>query len=303
MLGQAFRQEVLAVTARRDRDGGWGQPAAALNEKNLLALMQREIPAVHVRGFAAADECVQFTTALRLQASRAADTSPMQLVGSNFSNHHSDGKAVYFASVADSEHGLAKLTNSSFDPVQRVIERLRGCWPNAVEIADEGAPYGRYFAGCVKTRVAGSAMHYDFVPDMFGTPSKEPDLAHTGQETLDQFGDYQIANIKAQIAWNLYLEMPHETGETTVYDKQVDPAHDLCARAPGARARWDNLVDPKCVEGSAAYTFKGLPGELVLFNTRCPHVVTVEHSGEPAPRSQIGGFAGLTDNRDLVIWS
>ena len=261
----------------------WGRATERLSRSTLHALLRCDIPAIHVAGLAGARECESFLAVVRNAPGRAADTSPMQLVGSNFSNHHGADKHDYFQTVADSRRNLRTLTDASFDPVERVRSQLAAHWPGAVRIADEGPPYGCYFAGCVKTRVAGSALHYDYAPDMVS--------------------GYAISDIRAQLSWNVYLQMPSGTGETTLYNKIVDPKRDLREREPGAGVRWNNLVNPGAVLGCESYTFKGRSGELVLFNTRCPHTVSVEAAGEHERRTQIGGFAGLTRSNDLILWS
>jgi hypothetical protein len=261
----------------------WGEPSPALDHASLSALLRREIAAIRVPGAASPEECTAFVRALKAAPGRAADTSPMRLVGSNFSNHHGDDKSDYFATVAASREALERIVAGSFDPVERVLTLLRAHWPGGVAIAYEGPPHGRYFAGCVKTRIAGSALHYDYAPDMVS--------------------GYAISAIRQQLSWNVYLEMPGDTGETTLYDRLVDASTDLVQREPGALARWENLVSPQAVAHCSRYTFKGAPGELVMFNTRCPHSIAVENAGENERRTQIGGFAGLTPQGDFILWS
>ncbi|MFT5394341.1 MAG: hypothetical protein ACI8PT_004552 [Gammaproteobacteria bacterium] len=261
----------------------WKAPVDGLTNAALDALVSGDIPAIHIPCFASSTECDQFVTALNSSAGREADTSPMRLVGSNFSNHHGRDKDAYFQTVSASKANLSALTAASFDPVERLISQLQRIWDGSVTIANEGSPYGEYFAGCVKTRVAGSALHYDFVPDMVS--------------------NYSIAEISAQLSWNLYLEMPTQTGETTLFNRRVDPANDRERREPGAKARWENLVKSSTVEGVAQYNFRAQVGELVLFNTRCPHTVTVSSIASHERRTQIGGFAGLTPRRDFILWS
>lgn len=258
----------------------WGEPERELSPEILRSLMAGAISAVHLEDFASRAECRQFCAALCDAAvdSRPASTSAMTIVGGNLSNFRGAGKGDYFAGVEPAYRDLRKLTEASFDPLPRMIDRLAAAWPAPVRIASEPEPYGRYFAGGVKSRVEGSALHFDYVPYL-----------------LD---GYEICKIGDQFSWNLYLEVPSGTGQTTVYDAMV-------RERPGDRpgVQWNNKLSPESVAGASAYAFMPRVGEAVLFNTRCPHTITVESVPAGERRTQIGSFIGRMPDDQLVLWS
>jgi len=258
----------------------WGGASHSLDAGSVRALLAGEIPAIHVDGFASVSECEAFRGAVHAGAApgRAAATSPMTVFGGNLSNFRGAGRHDYFRSVEQSYADVAALHAASFDPLPRVIAALAEVWDGPVDVAREPGPYGRYFAGGVKSRVEGSALHYDFVPYL-----------------LEGF---EICRIVDQFSWNLYVEVPPDTGATTLYDAM------LRERPPGQdRALWDNLLAPQSVAGARAYTFMPREGELVLLNTRCPHSIEVDLDDDTVRRTQIGSFVGRMPDDALVLWS
>lgn len=274
----------------------WQQVAHTLSANTLQELINGHLAAIHVRQFATAAECRRLCQALRHAAidRRAATTSPMTLIGSNFSNCRGHSKDDYFATVEPAYRDLQTLTETAgFDPLQRLLAQLSTVWPEAVGVATEPG-YGRYFAGGIKTRVQGSPLHFDYVPRFTRA--------------------YRIGQINAQLSWNLYLEMPQNTGSTTIYKAPIDASLKVDATAadlalvdsqPGSvwDAVWDNRLAPEQVDGAAAYTFRPEVGELVLFNTCHPHTVSVDQLAPGEWRAQAGSFIGRLDDDSLVLWS
>ncbi len=258
----------------------WREPAHALDGDALRLLVTGEAPAIHLDGFAAREECERLCRAVHDGAApgREAATSPMRIFGGNLSNFRGASRAEYFADVERSYRAVGALYAASFDPLERMLETLRRAWDGPVDVAREEPPFGRYFAGCVKSRGEGSALHYDFVPFLLA--------------------GYGICDILEQLSWNLYLEVPDGTGATTVYDAMVRE------RPPGqGRTFWDNLLPPETVARASAYTFVPKVGEVVLFNTRCPHSIEVELDDDALRRTQVGSFIGLKPDESLVLWS
>ena len=259
----------------------WQQPAETLDERSLRALIGGDIPAVLVKSFATGSECNAFCRAIRNHAgrSRNAQTSRMSLIGANFSNYTGETKAGYFELVDPSYEVLRTiLAEAGFDPLARIIERLRSIWPADVEVAHEPA-FGRYFAGGIKTRATSGHLHYDFAP-----------------HTADGFA---IAGIVDQLGWNLYIDMPENTGETTTYRRDVPREGGKIGTGP---VRALNL-DQTYVEGAEAFTFEPGVGDVAIINTRYPHDITVDNAGPDEWRVQISAFIGrLADDR-LILWS
>ena len=259
----------------------WREPASVLDRGSLDTLMAGEIPAIRIPGFASRAECEQLCHAIRQGAhlGTAAVTSPMNLIGCNFANHGAAGKRDYFAQVAPSYRNVGSITAAAgFDPLARMVSRLRSIWPANVGTAKE-AGYGKYFAGGIKTRTAGSRVHYDYAP-------------HTATACA-------IGQVIDQVGWNLYLDLPAGTGQTTTYNQPIP-------RDGGPIGHGNALsmaLDSRWVEKAESYTFWPVIGEVVLINTRYPHEVIVESLAADEWRVQFSSFIGRLPNNHLILWS
>ncbi len=259
----------------------WREPANGLTEASLRALIAGDIPAIRIPDFASSAECERLCQAIRRAPAKGdtAVTSPMNLIGCNFSNHGADGKENYFARVAPSYREVTAITSEAgFDPLRRMLERLHNVWPGTVTIAED-PQYGRYFAGGIKTRTQGSRVHYDYAP-------------HTAP-------GHVIAQVADQLGWNLYLALPANTGQTTTYNRPIP-------RGDGARGSGNALslaLDPRWVSGAEAYTFRPREGEVVMINTRYPHEVVMEDVAPEEWRVQASSFIGRLETDELILWS
>lgn len=259
----------------------WQQPSFGLSRDSLLALIAGETPAVLIEGFATVHECAAFCGGIRRHGDQAkeAETARMTLIGANFSNYAGETKAGYFDLVGPSYEALRPiLVGAGFDPLERMIKLLRSIWPAKVDVADEPG-FGCYFAGGVKTRASSGHLHYDFAP-------------HTAE-------GFAIAEIRDQLGWNLYLDMPKNTGETTTYRRPV-PREGGKAGSGSVRAL--NL-DEAYVEGAETFTFEPKVGDVAIINTRYPHDITVEHAGPDEWRAQTSSFIGRLRDDRLILWS
>ena len=262
-------------------DTTWQRAADGLDEASLRALLAGEIAALRMPDFATTEECAAFCAAIREAASAGRDavTSRMTLIGVNFSNYAGQTKDGYFEQVEPSYAAVGAITaRAGFDPLQRMIERLRAIWPAHVGVAQEPR-HGRYFAGGIKTRTTSGNLHYDFAP-------------HTAP-------GFAIAGILDQLGWNLYLDMPRSTGGTTTSHRAV-PREGGKAGSGAARAL--NL-DHGYVEGVETFTFQPRIGEVVIINTRYPHDIIVENAAPDEARAQTSSFIGRLPNDDLILWS
>ena len=259
----------------------WQQPALTLCRESLDALIKGAIPAILIDSFATPEECSAFCLAIRNAGddATAAKTTRMTLIGANFSNYDGAGKAGYFDLVGPSYEAVRPIIDQAgFDPLERMIDRLRAIWPADVEVANETG-FGRYFAGGIKTRSSSGHLHYDFAP-----------------HTADGFA---IAAITDQLGWNLYLDMPKHTGETTTYRRAVPRDGGKVGSGP---VRALNL-DQSFVNGAEAFTFRPKIGDVAIINTRFPHDIAVDDVGPNEWRAQTSSFIGrLRDNR-LILWS
>lgn len=245
-----------------------------------MSLVRGEVPAIHVPEFASPSQCRRLCEAIQqAQVARAAaTTSPMTLIGSNFSNSKHLEKHQYFDAARQSWVDLGAVTElAGYEPLTQIIALLSSIWPADVEVATE-PDYGRYFAGGIKTRVAGSALHFDYVP------------------VTDK--NYSIAAVVDQLSWNLYLDVPADCGATTIYNAPIE--RDVVMPASPT---WNNKLPAERVADCEHYTFQPKVGEVVLINTRYPHSIDMNGVADGEWRAQTGSFIGRMPDERLVLWS
>lgn len=260
----------------------WSTCAEALTEASLRALIAGEIAAIRVAGFATAGECESICRAIvkvGAGVSREAQTARMTLFGVNFSNYDGMTREGYFEQVEPSYALVGEiLAQARFDPLERMLQRLRAVWPAQADVAEEPG-FGRYFAGGIKTRTSTGNLHYDYVP-------------HTA-------AGFRIADVEDQLGWNLYLDMPHATGHTVLHGREVPrtggPAGKGAARALN--------LDHAFVAGAPTYTFHPHVGDVVIINTRYPHDIVVEGTLPGESRTQVSSFIGRLPDDELLLWS
>ena len=249
-----------------------------LTRENLQLLLDNRIPVIRIRGFATPQECASFTEAAR--AGNIKYYSVAKRIGyigmAQYEYRWGRPKEDFFAAVPDAQRDLDDvLARSSFDPLQRLIDRLQAVWPHPVGLARE--ELGPYYAGIVRFAGEGVDLHVDWAP--VNSPH------------------YTIGRIDGQLGWNFFAEELAEGGETTVHNAPWEPEI-----VDGEIPRSYGLP-PEIVEGSPKAVYKASAGDVVLFNTRNPHEIS---GGTPKPggsRISIGSFVGRMPEGELVLWS
>lgn len=251
---------------------------APLSAASLAALLANEIPAIRIRGFATADECAAFARAVRAAPIRHYSVSPpVGYIGmAQYEYRWDRPKGDYFADVAAANANLARVTSASFDPISRVVGRLREVHGGPVGVAVEPG-LGPYYAGIVRIASGGIRLHADFAP--FNSPG------------------YAIGRIDAQIAWNFYAEQPGRGGETAVHNAPWSPD------VPEGTIPPSYDLPRELVAGAPVHRFEPTAGDVVLFNTRNPHEVLGGSDDAGRDRVSIGSFVGRAPDGALVMWS
>lgn len=251
-----------------------------LTKENLIALLDNKIPAIRIKGFASPVECSTFSKAAK--AGNVKYYSVAKKIGyigqAQYEYRWNPDKSQYFDAVVEARKDLAAVVSNSFDPVQRLIERLKAAHPLAVGVAAE-PELGEYYAGIIRLASQGVDLHVDYAP--FNTL------------------DYAISQIDAQLGWNFFAEDPGAGGLTTIHNAPWNPA-----RIEGEIPQSYDL-DHKIVEGASAFTYSPTAGDVVIFNTRNPHEISAGAKGaDPAKdRVSIGSFIGRMPDRSLVLWA
>lgn len=253
-----------------------------LTAPSLEALFNNEIACIRVKGFATPAECKAFVDAMDTvglnKEYRAIGPNVKfrpRYIGVPQFEYRKKTKADYFATVESAYADQAKVfALCGFNPIERLAGLLGEVVPGKdVRIAEEPG-FGRYYAGIIRDITGGTNLHMDFA--RFTAP------------------DYAIAANDAQIATNFYADGSPDWGETTVHNLHLDPARGPVELSP---------FNPQLVEGTERISFKALPGDVVMFNSRCPHRVGFNPQDDGKRRMGIGSFVGRAPGGHLVLWS
>lgn len=249
-----------------------------LTEENLVALLNNEIPAIRIKGFATLEECESFSAAAK--SGNIKYYSVQRKIGyigqAQYEYRWNPDKSQYFKAVEAANLDLRQVIDRTFDPVSRLIEKLTAEYPKPVAIASEPG-LGEYYAGIIRLASQGVDLHVDFAP----------------LNTLD----YAISRIDAQLGWNFFAEDPGSGGLTTVYNNPWNPE-----RKEGEIPQSYGL-DKSLTEGVPAFTYAPTAGDVVIFNTRNPHEISAGADGAVKDRVSIGSFVGRMPDQSLVLWA
>jgi hypothetical protein len=251
-----------------------------LTRENLVALLNNEIPAIRIKGFATPEECKIFSKAAK--SGNVKYYSVKKKIGyigqAQYEYRWNPDKSEYFHAVKAARKDLNDVLSRSFDPVQRLIDKLRAVYPEAVDVASEPGE-GEYYAGIIRLASQGVDLHADYAP----------------LNTLD----YAISQIDAQLGWNFFAEDPGAGGMTTVHNAPWNPE-----RKEGEIPQSYGL-DHEIVAGAPTLTYAPTAGDVVIFNTRNPHEISPGDAGaDPSKdRVSIGSFIGRMPDKSLVLWA
>jgi hypothetical protein len=249
-----------------------------LTPENLVALLNNEISAIRIKGFATPEECAAFAAAAkRGNVKYYSVARKIGYIGqAQYEYRWNPDKSLYFNAVVQANADLKAVTDQTFDPVARLIRHLAAVHPGPVDYAEE-PDLGRYFAGIIRLASQGVDLHVDYAP--FNTL------------------DYAIRLIDAQLGWNFFAEDPGEGGLTTIYNNPWNPE-----RKPGEIPQSYGL-DAALTEGVPSLTYAPTAGDVVIFNTRNPHEISPGADGAVRDRVSIGSFVGRMPDRSLVLWA
>lgn len=249
-----------------------------LTAENLRRLLDNEIPVIRIPGFATPEECANFAAAARGGNIKYYSVSTrIGYIGmAQYEFRWGRAKEEFFAAVQNANKDLAQVMAScSFDPLQRLIDRLQAVWPRPVGVAHEDL--GDYYAGIIRFAGEGVALHCDWAP--INSPH------------------YAIGQIDGQLGWNFFAEELESGGQTTVHNAPWHPEIKEGEIPPSYG------LDPAIVEGSPKAVYKATAGDVVIFNTRNPHEIAGGVAKPGGSRISIGSFVGRMPDGELMLWS
>ncbi|MFI5758965.1 putative 2OG-Fe(II) oxygenase [Streptomyces sp. NPDC051569] len=158
------------------------------------------------------------------------------------------------------------------DPIAVSLARLGSAWGAAVVPATIG---GRpVFGGTLREINNGALIHYD-------------DLNREMPALFDQ-------QLVAQLAFNVWVRIPGNGGETTVWRRRWEPADEDHRDAYG--------FQPATVTRCQHVTLAPQAGDALLFNSANFHAVR-PNQGHGQRRIAFSFFLGLTTTGQLTAWS
>ncbi len=248
---------------------------AALTEENLAGLFDNKIPTIRIHNFATQAECQAFSMAAHtanFTYHKSVDP-PIGRVGIAQFGYIDKTKKAYFAAVEREYQIQREIMDKSFDPLARLIRILRDTVSAQVNIAQD-SNFGPFFAGLIRLIHKNASLHLDFT---------EIDAPEWG-----------VADVNAQLAWNLFLSVPEMGGECIVYNRLWHP-EDEAHKVTGSELYYT----PKLVQKCRTKEIKPVVGDVILFNSRNFHEVKDSY-GE---RMTFTSFIGRKPDGNIVIWS
>ncbi|MEU8082713.1 hypothetical protein AB0B57_03640 [Micromonospora sp. NPDC049101] len=193
--------------------------------------------------------------------------------GVGVSDHRREGAVAdsYWPAVRENEERWRSL-GLSIDPFELCRKAIGTDWPGGIAVGSSG---GRQMCpGVAREPNGGFQVHFDNV--------------------LREFkGNLLDANIISQFAFNLYLSMPDDGGETVVWRHRWSPA-DEAFRLPNSYGFSEDVV-----AGAESFVLKPAVGEGLLFDPRNYHAVRPSRG---ARRVALGMSIGLSDTGQLLTW-
>lgn len=245
---------------------------SSISRSSLRELFDNKIPAIRIQDFATADECkllLSELSKLNMQKYKGV-YPPIDRAGVTQFEAKDQGTDSYFQDAKVARENLERIFERTFDPLDRIMKRLSTIYNTDVNFAEEDGKV--YFAGLVRTMKEGTLLHVDF--------------AHNDAPS------WCIANIDAQITWNLFLDAGKSGGECEIFNQPWQSCHE--AKHMNESYGYEDVV----VSGAQKVIVTPKVGDVVLFNCRNFHRVR-ETDG---PRTTIGSFIGRMDNQ-LILWS
>lgn len=249
----------------------------AVTEDHLVALMCNEIAGIRIPGFVDADRCRTAAAAVEANGFDYYEElePPLGRIGiTQYENRAT--KAEYFGLVPTADRIRRAVFREVGDPLEAVVDVLRGGWSGGVGPAQEPG-WGPYFGGLVRVTVGGIGLHCDWGPQ-------------------DGAG-WRVADVTGQLAWNIYYGVTESGGETTTYRQPWSEELQASHADPTSLG----YFLPRCVMDAPRQVIDPRPGELVFINSRNLH--TVAPTSGSGRRISASSFAGWMPDGSLGLWS
>ncbi|RSS50710.1 proline hydroxylase [Streptomyces sp. WAC07061] len=252
--------------------------APAFTHELLAGLAAGRYAAVRVPSFLPRERCDEVLGALRQQVfdsyGKARVDPPVMRFGVGVSDHMADGGvADTYWKALQGHHESWQGLGLSFDPFRTCREALAVAWPGGVSVGRRGGV--EMGDGVAREPNQGFQVHFD--------------------DALREYeGDLLDEPLIGQFAFNLYLSVPPEGGETVLWRHRWQPedeAHRLSARYG---------FDESVVAGAESIELAPEVGEALLIDPRFFHAVRPSHGDR---RIALGFAVGIGTSGRLLTWA
>ncbi|MBD2498498.1 hypothetical protein [Nostoc sp. FACHB-280] len=274
------------ITSNQIKNKIWeSKQEHSLTKESLKMLWENRIPLIRIRNFATVEECDNLVAQAQLfNFDYYQDVYPkIERIGITVFEYNHISKAAYFQAVERTSQLRNSIMAASFNPLERLMEKIRNCTGATVRIASEPL-YGSYYAGLIRKIEQGTQLHIDYAPS--------------------EQSEWEVGTVIYQLSWNLYLKFSSNnrlglgqsqaiTGKTRIYDRQWEPGND--------QYKLDSYgySDTVIADATDMITFEPYVGDVFIFNTRNFHTV------EPmdGQRVTFTSAIGLLPNGEIILWS
>jgi hypothetical protein len=192
--------------------------------------------------------------------------------------HEADGKQRYFDLTPQAEKDRDEIFAGTQSPIDKITTFFSGSGFSAAIATEPDMQNARYFAGLIRAMGAKSTLHFDYAPA--------------------QLTDWSVSDSEEQYGLVLYLQMPTEGGELTVYNRPWQPEDE--AYNNDIREKGTFGFEEGFLGDTPHASIRPMEGDLVVFKTRNFHQVGEIKSDKP--RLGLTTFMSLKDG-SLSLWS
>lgn len=192
--------------------------------------------------------------------------------------YEAGGKQRYFDLTPEAAKSRDEIFRGASDPIDKIIKFFSSNRYGAAIATEPDMQNAQYFAGLVRAMGAKSTLHFDYAPN--------------------QLPGWSVSDADEQYGLVLYLQMPTEGGELTVYNRPWQPEDELHNNDIGQKGTYGFTED--FLKDVPHTTILPSAGDLVVFKSRNFH--QIEEIKSDKPRLGLTTFMSLKDG-SLSLWS
>lgn len=192
--------------------------------------------------------------------------------------YEADGKKKYFDLTPQAERSRDEIFKGASNPIDKIIKFFSSNGYSVSIATEPDMQNAQYFAGLIRAMGAKSTLHFDYAPN--------------------QLPGWSVSDADEQYGLVLYLQMPTEGGELTVYNRPWQPEDESHNNDIGQKGTYGFTED--FLVGTPYVTILPKAGDLVVFKTRNFHQIAAINSDKP--RLSLTTFMSLKDG-SLSLWS